>query len=123
MKIAIVYPSLRAVGGAENVVIWLAESLVERGHSVVVFTREYSEDAWGRRADKTFAIHLLAFTQYRSTLKTNRMAGEELKAALSQYDFDIINPHNYPANLWGVLCQTGRERVSQSPSLHGRATA
>ena len=52
MKIAIVYPSLQAVGGAENVIIWLAEGLVERGHSIVIFTREYSEAIWGRMADK-----------------------------------------------------------------------
>lgn len=107
MKIAIVYPSLRTVGGAENVVVWLAESLVERGHSVIVFTRAYSEDVWGNRADRTFAIHLLAFKQYRSTFKTNRMAGAELKEAFKQYEFDIINPHNYPANLWVYYAKHG----------------
>lgn len=100
MKIAIIYPSLRAVGGAENVAVWLAESLAQKGHDVVVFTREFAEEAWGKRADRPYRVHLLEFRKYRSTLKTNRGAGAALAGALSAYRFDVLNPHNYPANLW-----------------------
>jgi glycosyltransferase involved in cell wall biosynthesis len=100
MRIAIVYPSLRAVGGAENVVIWLAESLVQRGHMVTVFTRDFSEDVWGKINDRPYSVRLLDFKKYRSTLKTNRNAGMSLAKALAPYEFDIVNPHNYPASLW-----------------------
>ena len=100
MRIALVYPSLRSVGGAENVVIWLAESLVNGGHSVVVFTREFSEDVWGKGSHTPYGVHLLDFNKYRSTLKTNREAGLALAKALASYEFDVVNPHNYPASLW-----------------------
>ncbi len=100
MRIAIVYLSLRAVGGAENVVTWLAESLAGRGHEVVVFTGEYSEPVWGRIHDKPYRIHVLDYKKHRSTLRANREAGETLGNALSSYEFDVINPHNYPASLW-----------------------
>ncbi len=100
MKIAIVYPSLHAVGGAENVVIWLAESLAKRGHDIVLMTREFSESIWGKREDRPYTVCLLDFKKYRSTLKTNRAAGMALGKALASSDFDVINPHNYPASLW-----------------------
>jgi glycosyltransferase involved in cell wall biosynthesis len=102
MKIAIIYPSLRAVGGAENIVIWLAESLTERGHHVFIFTREFSEEVWGAICEKPYTVCLLDFKKHWSTLKTNRDAGLALQRALklSRYKFDVINPHNYPASLW-----------------------
>jgi len=102
MKIAIVYPSLRAVGGAENVVIWLAESLAERGHHVSLFTREFSEEVWGTIRERPYSVCLLDFKKQRSTLKTNRAAGAALSKALklSLNEFNVINPHNYPASLW-----------------------
>ena len=99
MNIAIVYPSLRAVGGAENVIIWLAESL-SRKHKVVLFTKEFSEATWGNIKERPYGVHILDFTKYRSTLKTNREAGAALATALSSYHFDVVNPHNYPASLW-----------------------
>ncbi|HXY53937.1 MAG TPA: glycosyltransferase family 4 protein [Nitrospirota bacterium] len=102
MRIAIVYPSLRAVGGAENVVIWLAESLVERGHYVSLFTWEFSEEVWGNMRERPYNVCLLDFKKHRSTLRTNRDGGMALQRALklSLYEFDVINPHNYPASLW-----------------------
>jgi len=99
MNIAIVYPSLRTVGGAENVIIWLAESLSKK-HKVVLFTKEFSEATWGPVKERPYGVHVLDFKKYRSTLRTNREAGAKLAAALSSYHFDVINPHNYPASLW-----------------------
>ena len=99
MHIAIVYPSLRAVGGAENVIVWLAESLSKK-HKVVLFTKEFSESTWGNIKERPYGVHLLDFTKHRSTLRTNREAGAALATALSTYHFDVVNPHNYPASLW-----------------------
>jgi glycosyltransferase involved in cell wall biosynthesis len=99
MNIAIVYPSLRAVGGAENVIIWLAEGL-SRKHRVVLFTGEFSEATWGHIKERPYGVHILDFTKHRSTLRTNREAGAMLAAALSSYRFDVVHPHNYPASLW-----------------------
>jgi glycosyltransferase involved in cell wall biosynthesis len=111
MKIAIVYPSLRAVGGAENVVIRLAESLAQRGHVVFLFTKEYSEEVWGSRQGKRYTVHLLDFAKHRSTLKTNRAAGQALQRAIHETkdEFDIINPHSYPASLWVYYARQQKE--------------
>lgn len=111
MNIAIIYPSMRAVGGAENVVVWLAESLVQRGHKVVLFTGEFSEAVWGKKRERPYIVCLLDFKKHRSTLKTNRDAGMALGKALSLslYDFDVINPHNYPASLWVYYAKTQRK--------------
>lgn len=112
MRIAIIYPSLRAVGGAENVVIWLAESLVERGHQVFLFTREFSETVWGLMRERPYAVCLLDYRKHWSTLKTNRAAGAALRRALdlSLYEFDVVNPHNYPASLWVYYARQQQER-------------
>ncbi len=111
MRIALVYPSFRAVGGAENVVIWLAESLVKRGHDVFLFTHEFSEEIWGSKRDRPYRVCLLDFKKRRSTLTTNRDAGIALRRAisLSLYDFDVINPHNYPASLWVYYARLHKE--------------
>lgn len=100
MKIAIVYLSLETVGGAENVVVWTAETLARRGHEVVIFTRGFSDNVWGNRAEKPYRVHVLDFTRSRSTLKMNAAAGAALAKALSSHTFDVVNAHNYPANLW-----------------------
>jgi glycosyltransferase involved in cell wall biosynthesis len=111
MNIGIVYPSLRAVGGAENVIVWLAESLAKRGHTVVVFTTEFSGSAWGTAEHRPYSVHLLNVKKYRSTLKTNRAAGAILREALSAHDIDLINPHNYPASLWVHYARSGAARI------------
>lgn len=103
---------MRAVGGAENVVVWLAESLVQRGHKVVLFTGEFSEEVWGNMRERPYIVCLLDFKKHRSTLKTNRDAGMALRRALklSLYEFDVVNPHSYPASLWAYYagCQNDK---------------
>jgi glycosyltransferase involved in cell wall biosynthesis len=102
MDIAIVIQSLRSVGGAENVVAWLAGSLAERGHAVAVFTLEFSEAVWGVDADRPYTVHVLDGKRKRphSTWKANREAGKTLGDALSSQSFDVVNAHNHPASLW-----------------------
>jgi glycosyltransferase involved in cell wall biosynthesis len=102
MNIAIVIQSLRSVGGAENVVAWLAVSLAERGHAVTVFTRDFSEDVWGRAEERPYAVHLLGdgTRRIRSSWVANREAGRRLADALLLYAFDVVNAHNHPASLW-----------------------
>lgn len=109
MEIAIVTQSLRAVGGAENVVTWLAGSLAGKGHAVTVFTGEFSESVWGKDADRTYAVHVLGAQGKKpsSTWLANREAGKALGAALSVRAFDVVNAHNYPASLWVHYAKAG----------------
>jgi len=102
MNIAIVIQSLRAVGGAENVVVWLAGSLAEKGHAVTVFTLEFSEAVWGGDAERPYTVHVLDGKRKwpHSTWKANRDAGSALAEALASRSFDVVNAHNHPASLW-----------------------
>jgi glycosyltransferase involved in cell wall biosynthesis len=102
MKIAIVTQSLQTVGGAENVVIWLAKSLAERGHAVSILALDFSEDVWGKVGDQPFSVLTLKVKRKRSssTWKANREAGKALANGLSRRAFDVVNAHNYPASLW-----------------------
>jgi glycosyltransferase involved in cell wall biosynthesis len=109
MDIAIVIQSLRAVGGAENVVVWLAGSLAEKGHAVTVFTLEFSEAVWGGDAKRPYAVHVLDGKRKwtHSTWKANREAGKALAEALSSRPFDVVNAHNHPASLWVHYAKAG----------------
>lgn len=109
MDIAIVIQSLRAVGGAENVVTWLAGSLAGKGHAVTVFTREFSDAFWGGNADRPYTVHVLDGKRKRphSTWMANREAGKALADALSSRSYDVVNAHNHPASLWVHNAKTG----------------
>ncbi len=113
MDVAIVTQSLRAVGGAENVVTWLAGGLAGKGHAVTVFTRDFSESVWGEEADRSYAVHLLGAGRKgpSSTWKANREAGKALAAALSLRPFDVVNAHNYPASLWVHYARAGGAKL------------
>jgi glycosyltransferase involved in cell wall biosynthesis len=102
VKIAMVIPLMRSVGGAENVVNWLASSLAERGHAVTVFTRDFSEAVWGKDADRPYGVHILGGKggKASSTWLANREAGRDLAVAFSGRAFDVVNAHSYPASLW-----------------------
>lgn len=98
MRIAMVHPCLVTRGGAENVVIWLAEELANRGHEVTLFTSEYDDTYWGDKDKKGFAIEELKVNGYRSGIVDWIRAGFKLRSVLQK--FDIVNPHNYPAYIW-----------------------
>lgn len=49
MRVALVQPGLDHKGGAENVVVWLAEGLCARGHDVVLATERFSPELYAER--------------------------------------------------------------------------
>jgi glycosyltransferase involved in cell wall biosynthesis len=98
MRVAIVHPSLDVKGGAENVVVWLAEELVRRGHAVTVFTSAYDEGYYGPRAGHQFRIIALDLGGYDIDPAKFIVAGWRLRNSLT--GFDWVNPHNFPAYHW-----------------------
>ncbi|MGH2399836.1 MAG: glycosyltransferase family 4 protein, partial [bacterium] len=109
MKIAIVHPSLATKGGAENVVVWLAEELARRDHAVTVFTTDYDEQFYGRRSDRPFAIETLDLGGYVYDPIRFLQAGWRLRNRLT--DFDCVNPHNFPAYVWARIARAANPRV------------
>ena len=103
MKIAIVHPSLRVKGGAENVVVWLADELARRGHDVTVFTAEYDEEFYGAVAGQRFAVVIRDLGGYTMNPQSFLLAGWRLRRELA--GFDWVNPHNFPAYIWTVIAR------------------
>ncbi len=100
MKIAIVHPSLDVKGGAENIVVWLACGLRQRGHEVLVLTTNYDPSLWEARyvADLPVVVLRDSFAPLNSKWLRLRSVARELRRHVA--DFDVVNPHNWPANLW-----------------------
>lgn len=98
MKILLVHPGMSYYGGAELVVVKLAHHLKEKGHNITVLTLSASEEI---RKD-LYGI---------SVLNEGKMFDSGLFGIIGQIDvlnmnirdieseFDIINVHNFPAEL------------------------
>ena len=105
MNIALVHPSLAVKGGAESIVVWLAWGLRQRGHRVTVFTADYNEALWpGGYLDGVEVEHVDARAHF---LNSSRLAlyrtAYRLRRRLAA--FDLVNCHNWPANLWVGLAK------------------
>ena len=98
MKIAIIYSTFYVRGGAENIILWLTAELLKRGHQVTIFTSEYDKDDLDipESVRKCF-VEVYAGGNY-STWIDWMVAGWRLRKRLQK--FDIVNPHNFPANVW-----------------------
>jgi glycosyltransferase involved in cell wall biosynthesis len=92
MKIAILHPSMEVKGGAENVVYEIAVRFSERGHSITIFTSGYSRQLWG--IPRRFAVYEL---KKISKGRPNEWLALGKVLATKLRDFDLINPHNFPA--------------------------
>ena len=109
MRVAIVHPSLGVKGGAENVVVWLAEELAHRGHAVTVFTSAYDEGYYGPRAGYQFRIVTLDLGGYNVDPTKFIAAGWRLRNSLT--GFDWVNPHNFPAYHWVYWARRFNPRI------------
>lgn len=109
MKIAIVHPSLAVLGGAEFVVVWLAQELSRRGHEVTVITTDYDEHLYGLRSAKSFSIVTLHLGGYTIDPVRFLQAGWRLYRILES--FDIINPHNFPSYVWTYIAKVLNPRI------------
>jgi len=97
MKIAIVYSTFYVKGGAENVIVWLTAELRQRGHQVTIFTSEYDhQDPDIPDVVKKCMVEISAGGNFSTWLDWLR-AGRRLRKRLQA--FDIVNPHNFPANV------------------------
>ena len=106
MKIAIVHSTFYVKGGAENVIVWLTAELLRRGHQVTIFTSEYDhQDPDIPAAVKNCMVEIPAGGDFSTWLDWRR-AGRRLSKRLQTYD--IVNPHNFPAQVWVYFARRGR---------------
>ncbi|MBM4038318.1 MAG: glycosyltransferase family 4 protein [Planctomycetes bacterium] len=110
MRIALVHPTLAIKGGAENIVVWLASGLAARGHEVTIFTQGYEALLWPPEQAQGFRVELLRIPFAR--LNSKRVGlfwlGRALRKRLAGYD--VVNCHNWPANLWAARARRGSPR-------------
>ena len=112
MKIAIVHPSLAVEGGAQNVVVWLAWGLRQRGHEVAVFTTDYDASLWPAKFTDGLSVSLLR--QPVAVLNSSWLRLRHFAKVLRRLlpGFDVVNCHNPPTNLW--VARAASESTSPS---------
>ncbi len=109
MNIALVHPSLGVRGGAENVVLWLADGLHRRGHRVTLITSEFEAALYGSPHALPYQVVTLPLGGYSADLPTILRAGLTLSGVLA--GFDWINPHNFPAYIWTHVARLANPRI------------
>ncbi|MDO8734847.1 MAG: glycosyltransferase [Elusimicrobiota bacterium] len=101
MKIAIIHPDFNIKGGAENVILWLCEDLVKKpGWEITVFSGDFSgcesrlQNIAGLKIKKIYVPGIFKNSQIGRLFFATFFLKKNLK------NFDVVNPHNYPASLW-----------------------
>ena len=114
MKIAIVHPTLAVKGGAQNVVVWLAWGLRQRGHQVAVFTTACDPTLWPARY--TDGLDVTVLGEPLRLLNSNWLRLHHYARALRRRlpGFDLVNCHNPPAQLWAARA---RRHAARFPTL------
>ncbi|MBN2302713.1 MAG: glycosyltransferase family 4 protein [Lentisphaerae bacterium] len=98
MKLAIIATTFAVRGGAENMILKLADELLRRGHQVTIFTSEHQpDDPDIPEMVRPCFVDIAAGGHY-STWIDWLWAGLKLRRRLQE--FDLVNPHNFPANVW-----------------------
>jgi len=103
MKIAVIHPYFASYTGAENLVIDIANGMVDAGHDVTVFSFDIAECKKPIRFKTEFAVMNMHMNTWKETLKTFR---EKLP------EYDMINYYNYPS---GFLVQLAMRKMKKKP--------
>ena len=101
MKIAIIHPDFNTKGGAENVIYWLCEELSKKNDlEIVLFSVNFADMKEKFKNIKGLQVKEI----YIPKVLRNNQLGRLIFATfyLKKYlrNYNIINPHNYPASLW-----------------------
>lgn len=99
MNIVIVSPSVYVFGGAEVLMLRLMEFLKRDGHDVAFITTNMIEEY--RSELEKIEVRILAqpFIKHKSTFVNLYQEAKIINRLLAENRFDVINVHNFPANL------------------------
>lgn len=109
MNMALVHPSLAVRGGAEHVVLWLADELHRRGHRVTVITSDFDPALYGSPRARPYSLVILPLGGYNADPAMILRAGWLLRRVLSEFDW--VNPHNFPAYIWTHLARLANPEI------------
>jgi len=98
MRIAIVIHDLEILGGAQKVAVVLASLLHQKGHSVTLIVPGVISPYLNDSLAAGVKIRKLRIPSARLWLLQSFIAAVRLMKLFGE--FDVINPHNYPAHIW-----------------------
>ncbi|MDP6789464.1 MAG: glycosyltransferase family 4 protein [Candidatus Marinimicrobia bacterium] len=91
-----IHPRLSAKGGAENVIMWLSDALLKRGHDVNLISLKSNPSLWG---DLQISNEKFIDVGFESKYFVEYMGR---KIAPHIQDSDIVCAHNTPAHWWAA---------------------
>lgn len=101
MKIAIIHPDFNVKGGAENVILWLCGDLVKKtGWEITVFSVDFSDCKSRLQNIAGLKIKKIYVPGIFNNSQIGRLFFAPFFLKKNLENFDVINPHNYPASLW-----------------------
>lgn len=100
-SIAIVHPHFHVLGGAENVILWLCNEWVRKGHRVTIISTGLN--AHVKKALSSMGCHyryigIPFITMNDDTPRNVKILARQLPWLLK--GMDVVYVHNYPATLW-----------------------
>lgn len=104
MKIAIIHPGMDVKGGAENIVVWLAQGLMKRGHDVTVLAERYVPDYWPSPLTKELKVRLFPRFRLSRILDSNAVRMWERTRQLKKMldGTQIVIAQLFPSYCWAV---------------------
>jgi glycosyltransferase involved in cell wall biosynthesis len=116
-RIAILHLGLDLKGGAENVAVWLASGLQDRGHHVTLFTDAYTPALWPAAIAGSLEVRRLRTLPWLRSIRSKRLRHWESTAYLSiaLRDFDWIVGQHFPTYSWATAARRlslGRWKVA-----------
>ncbi|RAP31600.1 hypothetical protein DID78_00425 [Candidatus Marinamargulisbacteria bacterium SCGC AG-343-D04] len=111
LKIAIVHPKMTILGGAEVVILNMAKLWIKEGHHVDIISAGFSKEVktqLNRNHCKTISIKTPFIPGYDTARRNLWIMGLRIRPLLKNYD--IINCHNFPANIWLSYASKGERK-------------
>jgi len=102
LKIAIFHPRFDRIGGAELFIVKIADELKKRGHKVDIYAIRVNPIFKEIKQLSRFASFKIFHNLLIDFIGINLLGWGFLKV-LKKREYDIINPHHYPAPLVSVL--------------------
>jgi len=102
LKIALFHPRFDRIGGTELFIVRIADELRKRGHEVDIYAIRVNPIFKGIKQLSSFASFKIFHNLAIDFMGVNLLGWNFLKV-LKKENYDIINPHHYPAPLVSAL--------------------
>lgn len=100
MRIGVVHPAFLHRGGAENLTLWLASGLAQRGHAVTLFAAGLALDRWPEIA--LAAVRTVELPDRRDDFWHEPSRGRQHGRIIAEHsaDADVLVCGIHPSHLW-----------------------